>query len=125
MPNVEQPTTKRHDASDFCEVCHNVLPENHLVNNAINLHFEWATCLCMGCSHTSVCMWLASSTVAYKAKLQPTIAQSSTEAEFMDTLDFCKILLYVCSILWDLGVPQQVASVFYEDNDACMAIAMA
>ena len=53
------------------------------------------------------------------------IEQSSTEAEFMGNLDFGKILLYICSVLWDLGVPQHAASVLYEDNDACTAMAMA
>jgi hypothetical protein len=43
----------------------------------------------------------------------------------MGALDFGKILLYVCSVLWDLGVPQHAASVLYEDNNACTAMAMA
>jgi hypothetical protein len=63
--------------------------------------------------------------ITYKTKLQPTIAQSSTEAEFMGASDFGKIMLYVWSILWDLGVPQHAASVMYEDNYACTAMAMA
>ena len=43
----------------------------------------------------------------------------------MGASDFGKILLYVRSVLWDLGVPQHAASVLYEDNDACTAMAMA
>ena len=43
----------------------------------------------------------------------------------MGASDFGKILLYVRSVLWDLGVPQHAASVMYEDNDACTAMAMA
>ena len=43
----------------------------------------------------------------------------------MGALDFGKILLYVCSVLWDLGVPQHAASVLYDDNNACTAMAMA
>ncbi len=39
--------------------------------------------------------------------------------------DFGKILLYVRSVLWDLGIPQNAASVLYEDNDPCTAMAMA
>jgi hypothetical protein len=34
-------------------------------------------------------------------------------------------LLYIRSIFWDLGIPQDAASVMYEDNDACTAMAMA
>jgi hypothetical protein len=86
---------------------------------------DWATCPRTRRSLTGVCLRLAGGTVAYNTKLQPTIAQSSTEAEFMGASDFGKILLYVRSILWDLGVPQHAASVLYEDNDACTAMAMA
>jgi hypothetical protein len=86
---------------------------------------DWATCPRTRRSLTGVCIKLAGGTIAYKTKLQPTIAQSSTEAEFMGASDFGKLLLYVRSILWDLGVPQLAASVLYEDNDACTAMAMA
>lgn len=86
---------------------------------------DWATCPRTHRSLTGVCLRLAGGTIACKTKLQPTIAQSSTEAEFMGASDFGKILLYVRSVLWDLGVPQHAASVLYEDNDACTAMAMA
>lgn len=43
----------------------------------------------------------------------------------MGASDFGKLLLYVRSVLWDLGVPQHAASVLYEDNDACTSMAMA
>lgn len=43
----------------------------------------------------------------------------------MGASDFGKILLYVRSVLWDLGVPQHAAAVLYEDNNACTAMAMA
>ena len=60
---------------------------------------DWATCPRTRRSLTGVCLRLAGGTVAYKTKLQPTIAQSSTEAEFMGASDFGKILLYVRSVL--------------------------
>ena len=98
-------------------------------HDALDLHgyvdSDWATCPRTRRSMTGVCLRLAGGSVAYKTKLQPTIAQSSTEAEFMGASDFGKILLYVRSVLWDLGVPQHAASVMYEDNDACTAMAMA
>jgi hypothetical protein len=43
----------------------------------------------------------------------------------MGASDFGKLLLYVRSILWDLGIPQHAASILYEDNDACTAMAKA
>ena len=30
-----------------------------------------------------------------------------------------KMILFVRSVLWDLGIPQEVATLLYEDNDAC------
>jgi hypothetical protein len=106
-----------------------LLLANRPTHNALDLHgyvdLDWATCPRTRRSLTGVCLRLAGGTVAYKTKLQPTIAQSSTEAEFMGASDFGKILLYVRSVLWDLGVPQHAASVLYEDNDACTAMAMA
>ena len=55
----------------------------------------------------------------------PTVALSSTEAEFMAACDAAKVILFVRSILWDLGIPQLAATLLYEDNDACTAMANA
>ena len=84
---------------------------------------EWATCPNTRRSMTGMCLRLAGGTVAYKSKLQPTVAMSSTESEFMGASDCGKMLLCVRSIMWDLGIPQSAASLAYEDNDACTAMA--
>jgi hypothetical protein len=70
-------------------------------------------------------MRMAGGPVAYKAKLQPTVAGSSTEAEFMMSYDGGRMSLYLCSILWDLNVPQDAATTLYEDNDGATAMANA
>jgi hypothetical protein len=62
--------------------------------------------------------------VAYKTKLQDTIATLSTESEFMAMYNLAKMLLYICSIVWDLNVPQEAASKLYDTN-SCTATAMA
>jgi hypothetical protein len=54
---------------------------------------------------------LAGGTIAYKTRLQPTVALSSTEAEFMAACDAGKMILFVRSIMWDLGIPQQAATI--------------
>jgi hypothetical protein len=36
-----------------------------------------------------------------------------------------KMILFVRSVLWDLGIPQEAATLLYEDNDACTAMANA
>ena len=86
---------------------------------------DWATCPNTRRSFTGVCIRLAGGTVAYKSRLQPTVAQSSTEAEFMGANDAGKIILFIRSVLWDLGIPQTAATLLYEDNDACTAMANA
>jgi hypothetical protein len=60
--------------------------------------------------------------IAYKYKIQPTVTGLSTEAEFMATYDTGEMILFVHSMLWDLGIPQEAATVLYEDNDACTAM---
>jgi len=104
----------------------NLLLDNRPVQNATTLHAyadsDWATCVKTRRSFGGVCMRLAGGTVAYKTKFQPTVAGSSTEAEFMAAYDAGKMILFVRSILWDLGIPQEAATILYEDNDACTAM---
>ena len=86
---------------------------------------DWATCPLTRRSFTGTCFLLAGAVVAYKTRLQPTPALSSTEAEFMAACDAGKICLFVRSVLHDLGVPQAAASVLYEDNEGAIGMANA
>lgn len=54
-----------------------------------------------------------------------TVAQSSTESEFMLAAAAGRATLYFPSILWDLDVPQFAATMMYEDNDSATAMANA
>ena len=103
-----------------------LLLDNRPVQDATTLHAyadsDWATCVKTRRSFGGVCMRLAGGTVAYKTKFQPTVAGSSTEAEFMAAYDAGNMILFVRSILWDLGIPQEAATILYEDNDACTAM---
>jgi hypothetical protein len=74
------------------------------------------------CSFGGAVICLAGSTIAYKSKFQPTVAGSLTEAEFMAAYDTGKMILFVRSVRWDLGIPQEAASILYEDNKACTAM---
>ena len=106
-----------------------ILLDSRPVHDATTLHVyadsDWATCVKTHRSFGGVCMRLAGGTIAYKTKFQPTVAGSSTEAEFMAAYDAGKMILFVRSILWDLGIPQEAATLLYEDNDACTAMANA
>jgi hypothetical protein len=80
---------------------------------------NWATCVKTRQSLRGICIQLAGGTVAYKTTFQSTVALPSTEAEFMATVVVSRMCLFVCSILWDLDIPQEAASIAYEDNDGC------
>ncbi len=83
---------------------------------------DWATCVKTQRSFGGTCIRLAGGTIAYKFKFQPTVAGSSTEAEFMAAYDTGKMILFIRSVLWDLHVPQEAATVLFEDNDGCTAM---
>jgi hypothetical protein len=83
---------------------------------------DWATCVKTRRSFSGICIRLAGGTIAYKCKFQPTVAGSSTEAEFMAAYDTGKMILFVRSVLWDLNIPQEAATLLYEDNDGCTAM---
>jgi hypothetical protein len=69
-----------------------------------------------------MCIHLVGGTIAYKCKFQPTVAGSSTDAEFMAACNVGKMVLFVRSILWDLNVLQEAVTLLYEDNDGCTAM---
>ena len=83
---------------------------------------DWATCVKTRRSFSGICIQLAGGAIAYKTKFQPTIALSSTEAEFMAACDVGRMCLFVRSILWDLDIPQEAATIAYEDNDGCTSM---
>jgi hypothetical protein len=108
---------------------HNLLLDGRPIHDATDLHgyvdSDWATSPKTSQSFTGICVWLAGRTIAYKSKIQPTVAQLSTKAEFMGASDFGHVLLFMCSVLCNIGVSQAAALILYEDNNACIAMAMA
>ena len=70
-------------------------------------------------------MRLAGGPISWKGQLLPTVALSSTEAEYMMACNTGRMTLYCRSILFDLGVPQEAATILYEDNDGATAMANA
>jgi len=68
---------------------------------------------------------LAGTVVGYKTKYQDTVAHSSTEAEFVAACETAKIVLFFRSILNDIGISQEAATVIYEDNRGALLLANA
>ena len=60
--------------------------------------------------------------IAYKSSYQKSVADSSTEAEFYALVECGKMMLYIRSILDELGIEQTFASTIYEDNKGAIDI---
>ena len=60
--------------------------------------------------------------VCYRSKTQPSVAISSTEAELVASVSAGKAVLYLRSVLADLGFPQHEATPIYKDNAASILI---
>jgi hypothetical protein len=83
---------------------------------------SWGDCLLTRRSTGGVCFRLAGGPIAWKGQLLPTVALSSTEAEFMEATVAGRMSLYIRSIMWDLDIPQEAATILYEDNDGATAM---
>jgi hypothetical protein len=105
---------------------HDLRMQGRPKENALNLcgymDASWGDCLLTRRSTGGACFRLAGGPVAWKAQLLPTVALSSTEAEYMEATVAGRISLYIRSILWDLGIPQEAATILYEDNDGATAM---
>ena len=59
----------------------------------------------------------------YRTCYQPIVALISTEAEFTAATEACKAILYVCTILDELGKPQSNATILHIDNHGALNMA--
>ena len=64
-------------------------------------------------SVTGIAIMLGGGVICYKSKFQVTVALSSMEAEFVAACDTGKQILYLQSILTELGYPQDLSTVLY------------
>jgi hypothetical protein len=71
-------------------------------------------------SVTGLAFTLGGGAIAYRSKLQPVVATSSTEAEFIAAVQAAKMAKYLRSVLHDLGFPQHTATPIYCDNEAAI-----
>ena len=65
---------------------------------------------------------LAGGAVAYKSKLQATVATSSTKAEFIAAVSAAKTAKYLRLVLSELGFTQHGPTILYKDNQAAIAM---
>ena len=70
-----------------------------------------------------IIMMLAGAVIYYRTRLQPTIAQSSTKAEFTNMADAGKAALYLKWILEELGIIMLSATSIHADNQGAIRLA--
>ena len=73
-------------------------------------------------SVTGLVFTLAGGAIAYKSKLQPIIALSSSEAEFYASVTAAKIAKYLRMVLIELGFLQRDPTPLHEDNQAVINV---
>ena len=74
-------------------------------------------------SVTRISIMMAGGCIYYKTRFQATISLSTTEAEFIAACERAKVLLYIRSILDDIGVSQHEATTIYENNEGARLMA--
>ena len=84
---------------------------------------DWAANSKTRRSVSGIAVMLAGAVICYKTIYQKSIALSSTEAELYALSEAAKTMLYIRNILEDLMVPQDNASILYEDNQGCVCVA--
>jgi hypothetical protein len=74
-------------------------------------------------SVTGFVIKLAGGAIYYKSRFQKTIALSSCEAEFVAATDTAKAILYIRTILEEIGVNQMDATTLHIDNNGALNMA--
>jgi hypothetical protein len=100
-------------------------PKEDALNLCGYMDSSWGDCFLTRRSTGGDCFRLAGGPVAWKGQLLPTVALSSAEAEYMEATVAGRMSLYIRSIMWDLQIPQEAATILYEDNDGATAMANA
>ena len=74
-------------------------------------------------STTGYVFFLNSGVISWNSKRQPTVATSSTEAEYMSLYSATQEAIWLRLLLKDLERTDQVATKIFQDNQGCIALA--
>jgi hypothetical protein len=84
---------------------------------------DWALDIRHRRSISGMVFFSAGAVVAWKTRVQPTVALSTAESEFLAASDTDRLGLLIRAVLAELLQPQHAATIVYEDNDACQMVA--
>lgn len=73
-------------------------------------------------SITGYCARIAGGCVSWRARKQPTVATSSTEAEYRAAYEAAQETIWLRQLLSDLGYPQLTATILHCDNQGALAL---
>ena len=84
---------------------------------------DWANDATTRKSRTAYVFRYGDAVVSWASKRQPTVALSTTEAEYMALTQATKEAIWLRNLMHDLQQPDQGPTTIFEDNQACIAIA--
>jgi hypothetical protein len=86
---------------------------------------DWAGDVDKRKSVTGYVFYLGQAPISWNSKLQPTVALSSTEAEYMALAAAAQEALWLRNLLKGMNVQQTNATTIYEDNQGCIKLTKA
>ncbi|XP_017185703.1 uncharacterized mitochondrial protein AtMg00810-like [Malus domestica] len=84
---------------------------------------DWAGCPLDRKSTGGFCIFLGSSLISWSAKKQPTVARSSTEAEYRSLANTAAELTWICKLLVDLAYQSPSIPHLWCDNVSALSLA--
>ena len=121
LPNHPTPICKPHNNYNPNES--DERQQNHATTLRATVDSDYASDTSHRRSVTGITMKLGGGAIYYKTRYQDCQAHSSTEAEFTAAADAGKQILYVRSLLEQIGIPQHNATILYEDNQGALLMA--
>ena len=84
---------------------------------------DWAGCHIDRRSTGGFCIFLGSSLISWSAKKQPTVARSSTEAEYRSLANIAADISWICKLLVDVGLQLPCPPKIWCDNISAISLA--
>jgi hypothetical protein len=84
---------------------------------------DWAMDIIHRRSISGVVLFLAGAVVAWKTRVQPTVALSTADSELLAASNTGRLGLFISAVLTELLQPRHTATTVYEDKDTCRMVA--